>query len=162
MPADSESIIEIENRGECANDDGDNNNVIDVVEQCEKIDDTNTKDIEIKIDDVPEQIDSQNNHENSLGENENETNNAYNDLTSNDDESQTSISTTNSFGGSEFIRKQWHRRLRTPVWARCSINIHFSHNTHTLSLSHFLSLFLVFYFVLSNLNFSAFPFTQNQ
>lgn len=106
-------------------------------------------DFEIKTDNVPEQNDSQNNHENSLGENDNDTTNAYNDLTSIDDtttenENHTSIS-TNSFGGSEFIR---NRRLRTPVWARCSIKIlFFLFSTPTLSL-------FLFY-----LNLSAFPFT---
>lgn len=155
MP-DFESNIEIENRGECANEDADNKDEID--ENSSEFIGSADMDLDIKTDDVPEQIVSSNNHEFSLGENNNETINAQNDIASNDDsiiinktiatdteqESQTTIPT--NFGDTEFIRKQWHRRLRTPVWARCSIQIHIIHlsttTTHFLTLSISFSLFL--------------------
>ncbi|XP_055298808.1 dual specificity calcium/calmodulin-dependent 3',5'-cyclic nucleotide phosphodiesterase 1-like isoform X1 [Sitodiplosis mosellana] len=123
---DFESNIEIENRGECANDDDHD----DVDENASVKSGNADMDVDIKTDDVPEQSVSPNNHEHSLDENDHETANAHNDLTSNDDtitaittttateyESQTSIS-INSFGGSVFLGEQWHRRLRAPVWAR--------------------------------------------
>lgn len=106
MPADShlaQNVNAIEHRDECANDDNHGVQSGNADEDLSKI-----------TDNVP---DSQNNHEHSLGEND------TNVLTSNDTteiESQTTNS-AESFGGNEFIRKQWHRRLRTPVWARCSI-----------------------------------------
>ncbi|XP_031624915.1 calcium/calmodulin-dependent 3',5'-cyclic nucleotide phosphodiesterase 1-like isoform X5 [Contarinia nasturtii] len=102
---------EIENNGECGNNDGGGDDVVDSNSGNADMD------FEIKTDDVPDQCDSQNNHDNSLGENDNET--KAHDLTSNSTtENDANPTTTNSFGDSEFIRKQWHRRLRTPVWAR--------------------------------------------
>lgn len=154
---DFQSHIEFENRDECANDDADNKDEID--ENSSELIGNADMDFDSKTDDVPEHTVSPNNREFSLGENNNETIIAQNDITSNDDsiiinktiatdtehESQTT-SSTNSFGDTEFIRKQWHRRLRTPVWARCSIQIHFIHpsttTTHSLFLSLSLSLFL--------------------
>lgn len=115
----------IENSGECGNNDndggvggGDDDDVVVVKTSANS--DNADMDLEIKTDDVPDQTDSRTNLDNSLGANDNET--KVHDLTSNNttenDENQTS---TNTFSDSEFIRKQWHRRLRTPVWARCSI-----------------------------------------
>lgn len=99
----AESINKTDDCDECAND----KHQDDVnSENADK-----TTDFDRKTDDVPDKNDSQNNHEHSLGENQ---------LSSNTNEIETS-NTTNSFGGCNFIRKQWHRRLRTPVWARCSI-----------------------------------------
>lgn len=103
------SINRIEESGKCASDKNQ-----DDVESVN----ADTKDLEIKTNDVPDKSDSQNNHDYSLGENETNTLSSNNNTT--ETESQTPNS-ANSFGGCEFIRKQGNRRLRTPVWARCSI-----------------------------------------
>lgn len=72
---------------------------------------------------MPDRTDSHNHFDNSLGEHDTEAN-KLTTVDTTDIETATntqSDGSAESFGGSEFIRKQWHRRLRTPVWARCSI-----------------------------------------
>lgn len=136
-----------ENSDECANNNDNGDDDDDVISvTCVKSDNADT-DLDIKTNDVPDMTDSHNHFDNSLGEHDTQAN----QLTTVDDNIDTtsncnSDNTTNSFGGSEFIRKQWHRRLRTPVWARCSnlFSLHF-----ILSIS---CLFNIIYTIRTNLD----------
>lgn len=111
---------EIENSGECGKDDDDDDDVVVTSAKSGNADEV----FEIKIDDLPDQTDSHNNDNYSLGENDNGTkahDSTSNDTNVNESGSQTS---TNSFDDSEFI-------LLTPIWARCSIQNTF----YSLSIS---------------------------
>lgn len=111
---DSVRAKNVDDSDECANNNQDNNDEVN----C---DNAVTANLDIHTDDVP---DSQNIDQISLDEHET---NAKHCTTTNDtteiDTAHRNDESANSGdgGGHELKQKQGHRRLHTPVWARCSI-----------------------------------------
>lgn len=137
--ADCESVRakNVHDSDECTNhNQGDNDDDDEHVNS----DNATMKNCNIQTDDVP---DSQNTDQISLDVHECNakqcTTNVTTDIQTthrNDDNDDSA----NSCGGHELKQKQWHRRLHTPVWARCSIKNKNKFNTF------FQFCFVAFYF----------------